>query len=288
MSGSAKCKVDLPPKLEVDSHWHDWMKFSCPKVVNLMTSVNRSSIVDVGETSDPDFVITHNGVEVLECLCGDDIWQSEWCPPKSNNHCSMLQNKHWMLLQSQNHFKTNISCGILAPFCVGYWFATKGVIIELHEFWFCHDDLLRCVGRTSMKYALNRPVLPSSWLVQARTNLTQIEVVALEEASFLLSEKPKCPLVNHVGNDNSTPMNQPSTRALHNFFGDGLSTHVYMPLDLDVWLKIRNGKKIRHPNTFKLFVLRKNKWEVGWTFEATLLTPSNIFLWDMDGFTTSF
>ncbi len=27
---------------------------------------------------------------------------------------------------------------------------------------------------------------------------------------------------------------------------------------------------------FKLSVLQENKWEVGWTFEATLLTPSNI------------
>jgi hypothetical protein len=113
-----------------------------------------------------------------------------------------------MLLQSQHHFKTNISCDIPTPFCVGYWFAAKGVSIELHKFWFCHDDLLRCVGRTSRKYAFNRPILPSSWLVQARRNLTQIEVVALEEVNFLLSKKPKCPFVNQVGNDSSTSMNQ--------------------------------------------------------------------------------
>jgi len=42
---------------------------------------------------------------------------------------------------------------------VGYWFATKGVSIELHKFWFCHDDLLRRVGRTSKKYAFDRLAL---------------------------------------------------------------------------------------------------------------------------------
>jgi hypothetical protein len=51
--------------------------------------------------------------------------------------------------------------------------------------------------------------------------------------SFLLSEKPRFPLVNHVGDDISALMNQPSTCALHNFFSDGPSTHVYKPLDLD-------------------------------------------------------
>ncbi len=47
-------------------------------------------------------------------------------------------------------------------------------------------------------------------------------------------------------------------------------------MDLNAWPKSRNGKKIHCHNTFKLSIMQKNKWEVGWTFEATLLTPSNI------------
>jgi hypothetical protein len=147
-----------------------------------------------------------------------------------------------------------------------------------NKFWFFHDDLLRCVGTISRKYALDRPVLPSLWHVQARTNVTQIEVMALEEASFLLFENPKCPLVDQVGDNNSTPINQPFACTLWNLFGDGPSAHVYKPSDPSVWPKTRNGKKICHPSTFKLSILQKNKWEVGWTFEATLLTPSNILL----------
>jgi hypothetical protein len=47
---------------------------------------------------------------------------------------------------------------------------------------------MHCVGRISRKYALNRPTLPSLWLVQERIDFTQIEVVALEEAGFLFSK----------------------------------------------------------------------------------------------------
>jgi len=50
------------------------------------------------------------------------------------------------------------------------------------------------VGGTSMKYAFYKPALPSLWHVQAWIYLTQIEVVPLEEASFLPLEKPRCPL----------------------------------------------------------------------------------------------
>jgi hypothetical protein len=62
---------------------------------------------------------------------------------------------------------------------VGDWFTTKGASIDLHKFWFCHDDLNCCVGGTNRKYALDRPTLLSLWHVQARTYFTQIEVVAL-------------------------------------------------------------------------------------------------------------
>jgi hypothetical protein len=40
---------------------------------------------------------THNGAEVFEFLCGDDIWQIERCPLKSSSCCLVLQKdiKHY-------------------------------------------------------------------------------------------------------------------------------------------------------------------------------------------------
>ncbi len=101
-------------------------------------------------------------------------------------------------------------------------------------------------------------------------------MVALKEVGFLLLEKPRCPLVNMVGDEVSALVKQPPKCTPQNLFGDGISTPVYKPLDLDVWPKLRNRKKICCPDIFKLSILQKNKWEVGRIFETTLLTPSNI------------
>jgi hypothetical protein len=38
--GLAKCKANLPPRLEANSHQHDQVNFSHPKVVNAMTLIN--------------------------------------------------------------------------------------------------------------------------------------------------------------------------------------------------------------------------------------------------------
>jgi hypothetical protein len=35
---------------------------------NAMVLINHSSVVDVGEVNGADPIVTHNGVEVLECL----------------------------------------------------------------------------------------------------------------------------------------------------------------------------------------------------------------------------
>ncbi len=80
-------------------------------------------------------------------------------------------------------------------------------------------------------------------------------MVASEEVDFLLSKKRKCPLVNQVGDNNFALVNQPFTCAPRNLFGDGPFAHVYKPLDLDVWPKTRNGKKICHLGMFKLSIV---------------------------------
>jgi hypothetical protein len=140
-----------------------------------------------------------------------------------------------MLQKNSKHYykakiiSKQIDHGIHVPCYVGYWSITKGGSIEPHKFWFCHVDLMRCVGKTSKKYAFNRLTLLSLWPMQTGINFTQIEVVALEETGFLLSKQPRFPLVNYVGDHIFAFMNQPSTCAPHNFFSDGPSTHVYKP-----------------------------------------------------------
>ncbi len=102
------------------------------KVVNAIDPMNQSLIVDVGETNNLGLIITHDGVEVLECLCGDDISQIECYPPKSNNDWLTLQKntKHYgkakIISKQTNH-------GTPTPCYVGQWSTAKGVSIELHK-----------------------------------------------------------------------------------------------------------------------------------------------------------
>ncbi len=158
----------------------------------------------MGKTNNLDPVITRNGAKVLECLYGDCIWEIEHCPLKSSNRCLALQKdiKHYYKAK----FSKQTDCGIPTSCYVGYYSATHGLSIELHKFWFFHDDIMHCVGGTSTKYALNKLALPSLWLVHKRTYFIQIEVVALE-VGFLLLEKPRCPFVNPIGNNISTHVN---------------------------------------------------------------------------------
>ncbi len=73
MCGLAKCKANLPPRSEVNSHQHDQVNFFCLKVANVTAPIKYLLVANVGEGNDIDVVVTRNGAEVLECFCGDDI-----------------------------------------------------------------------------------------------------------------------------------------------------------------------------------------------------------------------
>jgi hypothetical protein len=49
------------------------VNFSPLKVANATTPINQSSIVDAGKTNGLMPIVTYNGVEILECLCGEGI-----------------------------------------------------------------------------------------------------------------------------------------------------------------------------------------------------------------------
>jgi hypothetical protein len=93
---------------------------------------------------------------------------------------------------------------------VGNWSVAKGAVIELHKFWFCHHDQSCCVGSTKRKYTIGRLIVPSLWLMQEGTNLTQDEVTTLEEVGFLLSEKPKFHPKNLFSDDANLHVNKPT------------------------------------------------------------------------------
>jgi hypothetical protein len=57
------------------------------------------------------------------------------------------------------------------------------------EFFFCNDDIERCVKGTRRKWVQSRPDIPSIWPVKIGTNLSTKEILDLESIGFQLPQR---------------------------------------------------------------------------------------------------
>ena len=93
------------------------------------------------------------------------------------------------MLDTTSHYMDYVQCRsqdweTLAP-------TYKGLMKEFRspnnvecEFWFCPDDVKRCVSGSLKKYVLDWPIVPNMWPVKIGTNLSREEVLALENVRF--------------------------------------------------------------------------------------------------------
>jgi hypothetical protein len=58
------------------------------------------------------------------------------------------------------------------------------------DFWFCPDDIERCVKGTKCSWILDWPQVPHVWPVLSGTNLTRQETLLLQDVGFKLQEHP--------------------------------------------------------------------------------------------------
>jgi hypothetical protein len=52
------------------------------------------------------------------------------------------------------------------------------------QFYFCNNDIKRCVKDTRWRWVKSILDVPNIWLAKIGTNLTRIEILALENTSF--------------------------------------------------------------------------------------------------------
>jgi hypothetical protein len=131
---SIKQQKNLLHGLEGDLYKHDHANFSHLQIK--FTPHNSTPNGDVRQSSHSQegfLVFIHNGKEVLECLCGDDVWHIEGCNPKSNAQCLTLQKDTKHYYKAKKNSK-GIEQGIFAPCYVGDWSVARGKAIELHKF----------------------------------------------------------------------------------------------------------------------------------------------------------
>ena len=57
------------------------------------------------------------------------------------------------------------------------------------EFFFCNDDIERCVKGSKRKWVQSKPDIPSVWPVKIGTNLSKKEILDLESAGFQLPQR---------------------------------------------------------------------------------------------------
>ena len=100
---------------------------------------------------------------------------------------------------------------IPAPTYSGLWQNVRFNCEEHMQFFFCSNDIERYVKGSRRNWVilysdtLERPPIPTIWLVKIGTNLTHSEIVALKNAGFQLPQKERI-IPNRLFTNSTSPL----------------------------------------------------------------------------------
>ena len=192
--GLAKRKLDLPPGDESDSHRHDRVNYSVPKLSKKGSpgqsriALSVPSNANMGRSakassSHGEVVRTRTGLPVIESSCANLMsWRIEHISPSSLDLC----RGHSASGVKCNAKIAKYRCAIAAPTFNGIQCLRKSRETEQMQFWFCLGKLQACIKDTRSRSIVHYLVLPSAWPIQRGTNLTQAEVDDFEASGFSL------------------------------------------------------------------------------------------------------
>ena len=107
---------------------------------------------------------------VLETNCLVFKWHIARLPPNSAKRYWALQ----AIAETMCNAKVGTGKhGTLAPTYKGLKKEFRSPNNMEYEFWFCHDDIKRCVSGSKKKYVLNWHVVSNTWLVRNRYQYTE-------------------------------------------------------------------------------------------------------------------
>ena len=216
--GSSKRRLDAQPGGEDDSHRFDKVNVSQPKPAKVTRSRSKgspsgtinleedevpvrlhSAFPGVGASSPntlPETLRVHHVSSVLESDCDTSAWHIRRVPSVGKKSC------FGQIQKSSKKCTQKLSLSVPAPVYFGtYHCRPKNK--DFHQFFFfCPDDLARCVKSNRRRWVTTRPDVPDVWPVVRGTNLTQREILRLEEAGFQLEQRPPMSQDRLFGNDN--------------------------------------------------------------------------------------
>jgi hypothetical protein len=201
---SLKRKADVPIGSEFDSHRPDMISISRPRVQtrsarNNVLNLNASPVeladspqalekLDVPvQVPEPTPAAALNHVtSVQETACDESQWHIARLPKTSAKACFAQQavTKKKCIARIVQDGKSTA-----APTYTGLMDNYRKNRKDRMQFFFCNDDIERCVKGTRRKWVMSRPEVPEIWPVKNGTNLTRKEILALENAGFRLPQR---------------------------------------------------------------------------------------------------
>ena len=238
--GSTKRKLDVPIGDAGDSHRPDKINFSQPRVRTRSNTSASQSSGDKGK--EPQANASGHVTVAFESDCDTSKWHIARISHKSNARCQAQQQR------------SNIKCtskiakgkkGTPAPTYRGRkeeYGSKREVVVD---FWFCWDDIERCVKGRKRKWVLDWPEVPEVWPILTGTSLSREETLLLQHAGFRLQERPALSprrLFNMSKIFNPILYDQPP------------------PKNSDVYPTVRNSRAIRRIANAPT-AEQRNKWE---------------------------
>ena len=208
---STKRKLDLPPGDDSDSHRHDRVNFTVPKIGRGMSpSQSRSILIARNHLSQSPrlgkplsastppkrtsrsprrlgipmkaLALTKSGLPVVELSCADaSEWHIERIFVDSEQHCRGRTNAKRCGAKIARYRQA-----VAVPTFTGFERQSKTKDPREVQFWFCPNDILTCVLGPPCKSILYYPDIPKKWPMKVRSSLTQSEVEAFEASGFIL------------------------------------------------------------------------------------------------------
>ena len=226
--GSQKRKSDIPIKADDETHRPDTINFFRPHLVKRVTRARAptlSTIVEEVETSveqvqpsPPTGTDVRRIIVVQESRVNERTWHIARVPKTFSKACwaQMAVTKKKCTPCIFLHGKSTP-----APTYSGLWRNVRLNCEEHMQFFFCTNDIERCVKDSHRKWVihyfdtLKRPPIPTIWPVKIETNLTRSKIEALENARFQLPQRELVTPSQLFGNS-TLPMDFSTLQVLEN------------------------------------------------------------------------
>jgi hypothetical protein len=131
---------------------------------------------------------------VQESAVDEKLWHIARVPYNSSKSCWAMpvvtKNKCTAKIVSNSNSTST-------PAYLGVWNYYKFTTPKVEKFFFCPDDIERCIKGSRRKWVdkfsvdQERPPIPLVWHVKIGTNLTRSEIVKLENVGFQLPQKER-------------------------------------------------------------------------------------------------